>query len=134
MAVDEQYLRIRRTLEEKLGVEAASFLMDRPPGGWSELVTNHTLDLKFAEFEARADARIDALSAAFDLRFVALEGRLDTMDARFDAMDKRIDGLDRRLEVIDQRLAGLSWKLITAVIAAMTVMSAIFGAFAAFGS
>ena len=47
MVVDEQYMKIRRSLEEKLGVEEASYLMDRPPGGWSELVTNRTLDLKF---------------------------------------------------------------------------------------
>src|SRR4051794_1821993 len=47
VAVDEQYMRIRRSLERKLGVEEASYLMDRPAGGWSELVTNETLDLKF---------------------------------------------------------------------------------------
>ena len=46
MAIDEQRLRVRRSLEEKLGVEEASYLMDRPIGGWSDLVTNHTLDLK----------------------------------------------------------------------------------------
>ena len=48
MAIDEQYLRVRRSLEEKLGVEEASYLMDRPVGGWSSLVTDHALDLKFA--------------------------------------------------------------------------------------
>src|SRR5262249_27080723 len=134
IAVSEQFMKIRRSLEEKFGVEEASYLMDRPVGGGSELVTNHTLDLKFDHFEARTDAKIDALSAGFDLRFVTLEGRLGAVDARFDAIDKRIDGLDRRLEVIDQRLAGLPWKLITAVTAAMTLMTAIFvGFLAAFG-
>ena len=42
MAVEEQRLRVRQSLEEKLGVEEASYLMDRPIGGWSDLVTNHT--------------------------------------------------------------------------------------------
>jgi len=46
VAIEEQRLRIRRSLEEKLGMEEASYLMDRPLGGWSEVVTNHTLDLK----------------------------------------------------------------------------------------
>ena len=46
MAAGDQYLKIRRSLERKLGVEEASYLMDRPAGGWSELVTNQTLDLK----------------------------------------------------------------------------------------
>lgn len=53
MAIDEQRLRIRRSLEDKLGVEEASYLMDRPTGGWSELVTNHTLDLKFSVVDER---------------------------------------------------------------------------------
>jgi tetrahydromethanopterin S-methyltransferase subunit G len=111
MAVDEQYLRVRRTLEEKLGVEEASYLMDRPVGGWSELVTNHTLDLKFATIDAR---------------FAAVDARFAAVDARFDSIEKRIDALDRRLESIDQRLAGLSWQLVGAVIAGMGVMGGLF--------
>lgn len=71
MATEEQRLRVRRSLEEKLGVEEASYLMDRPAGGWSELVTNHTLDLK-----------LDAL--ALDQRFATLESRLIAeMERRF---------------------------------------------------
>ena len=46
MAIEEARLRLRRRLEEMFGVEEASILMDRPPGGWNDLVTNHTLDLK----------------------------------------------------------------------------------------
>ena len=64
MAIDEQRLRVRRSLEEKLGVEEASYLMERPIGGWSELVTNHTLDLKLAVVDERfhgLESKIDAL-------------------------------------------------------------------------
>ena len=40
MAVDEPRLRIRRSIEEKLGVEEAAYLIEgRPPGGWDALVT-----------------------------------------------------------------------------------------------
>ena len=46
MAVEEARVRLRRQLEDTFGVEEASILMDRPPGGWSDLVTNQTLDLK----------------------------------------------------------------------------------------
>ena len=46
MTVEEARVRLRRQLEDTFGVEEASILMDRPPGGWSDLVTNHTLDLK----------------------------------------------------------------------------------------
>jgi len=100
MVVDEQYMKIRRSLEEKLGVEEASYLMDRPAGGWSELVTNHTLDLKF-----------------------------ETLEHRFDALESRV------LAEMDRRFTEQTWKLLSAVIAAMALMAAIFGGFlAAFGS
>jgi hypothetical protein len=46
MAVEEIRARLRRQLEETYGVEGAAILMDRPPGGWADLVTNQTLDLK----------------------------------------------------------------------------------------
>lgn len=72
MAIDEQRLRVRRSLEEKLGMEEASYLMDRPVGGWSELVTNHTLDLKLAVLEAKLDAMRFELLAEMDRRFTGL--------------------------------------------------------------
>jgi len=67
--VDEQYLKIRRSLEEKFGVEEASYSMDRPAGGWSELVTNHTLDLKFEALDHRFDAHESRLLAKMERRF-----------------------------------------------------------------
>jgi hypothetical protein len=107
LTVDEQYRRVRRTLEEKLGVEEAPYLMDRPVGGWSELVTNHTLDLKF-----------------------------EALDHRFEALDHRFEVLESRLLAeMDRRFSEQTWKLLSAVIAAMALMSAIFVTFlAAFGS
>lgn len=98
MAIDEQRLRVRRSLEEKLGVEEASYLMDRPAGGWSELVTNHTLDLKLAVVEARIDA---------------LEHKL-------------LAEMDRRFAEFDRRFAGLAWQVVGAVIAGMAVMGGVF--------
>jgi hypothetical protein len=58
MVVDEQYMKVRRSLERKLGVEEASYLMDRPAGGWSQLVTNETLDLKLASLRHELTAEI----------------------------------------------------------------------------
>jgi hypothetical protein len=96
VAVDAQWLRVRRSLEERLGVEEASYLMDRPVGGWSELVTNHTLDLKFEV--------IDARFAALDARFEALEHRL-------------VAEMERRFRV-------QTWSLITALFAAVGMLGA----------
>jgi SRSO17 transposase len=54
MAVDEQRVRIRRSIEEKLGVEEADYLIEgRPPGGWDALVTKEFLDLKLTTLEER---------------------------------------------------------------------------------
>ena len=50
-------------------MEEASYLMDRPAGGWSELVTNHTLDLKLAVIEARIDTLRYELLAEMDRKF-----------------------------------------------------------------
>jgi hypothetical protein len=59
MAVDEVRQHVRRRLEELMGAEGASYLMDRPPGGWSDLVTNATLDAKLAALEQRLLAEIE---------------------------------------------------------------------------
>lgn len=39
MAVEDIRQRVRSTLEGLMTAEEASCLMDRPPGGWSDLVT-----------------------------------------------------------------------------------------------
>ena len=46
MAVDDIREQVRRTLEELMSAEEASYLMDRPPGGWSDLVTKDYLDAR----------------------------------------------------------------------------------------
>ncbi|HEX9505808.1 MAG TPA: hypothetical protein VGA62_07355 [Acidimicrobiia bacterium] len=77
MSIDEVRMRLRRKLEELVGVSGADILMDRPPGGWGDLVTNHTLDLRFDAFEARMDAKMDRRFAEVDRKFADLELRLE---------------------------------------------------------
>ena len=48
MVVDDVRMRLRRMLEDSFGAEEASYLMDRPPGGWSELVTVSVLDARLS--------------------------------------------------------------------------------------
>ena len=71
MTVEEARVRLRRQLEDALGVEEASILMDRPPGGWSDLVTNQTLDLKIDALRSDLRAEMSALSASVDRRLRA---------------------------------------------------------------
>ena len=62
MTIDDVQVRLRTKLESAFGAEEASYLMDRPPGGWSDLVTNQVL-------EARLDAlRSDLVGEMSGLR------------------------------------------------------------------
>ena len=45
--------------------------MDRPPGGWSDLVTNQTLDLKIDALRSDLRAEMANLSASVDRRLRA---------------------------------------------------------------
>jgi hypothetical protein len=71
MTVEEARIRLRRQLEDAFGVEEASILMDRPPGGWSDLVTNQILDLKIDALRADLRTEMANLSASVDRRLRA---------------------------------------------------------------
>lgn len=102
MAVDEQRLRIRKSLEEKLGVEEAAYLIEgRPPGGWDALVTKDYLDTRFA-----------ASKEYFDLRLEALEERT------------RAQLNQVRIEFRDQTTRLIKW-IVPTVFAGMSVSSAL---------
>jgi len=58
MAVNEIRERLRQQLEEDYGVEGASILMDRPPGGWSDLVTKDYLDARLEAVEHKLRSEI----------------------------------------------------------------------------
>ena len=75
MVMEEARLRLRRQLEDTFGVEEASILMDRPPGGWNDLVTNQSLarEMDSLRTELRGELRgaIAELSASVDRRLRA---------------------------------------------------------------
>ncbi len=72
MAVEEQRFRMRRSIEEKLGVEEAAYLIEgRPPGGWDALVTKEYLDLRLEALEDRLGGRMADLNASVDRRLRA---------------------------------------------------------------
>src|SRR5215213_11896578 len=85
MTVEEARVRLRRQLEDAFGVEEASLLMDRPPGGWSDLVTNQTLDLK-----------IDVLRSELKIEMSELRVEMVNLSAS-----------------VDRRLRGQTWMMMT---------------------
>jgi hypothetical protein len=52
-------------------VEEASILMDRPPGGWHDLVTHQTLKLEMDVLRAELRTEMAELSASVDRRLRA---------------------------------------------------------------
>ena len=102
MAVEEARVRLRRQLEDAFGVEEASILMDRPPGGWNDLVTNQTLDLKF-----------DALR--FELRTEMADLRTEMVEL---GAGLRIDMAELSASV-DRRLRAQTWMMMSTMIAAV---------------
>jgi hypothetical protein len=102
MTVEEARIRLRRQLEDAFGVEEASILMDRPPGGWSDLVTNQTLDLK-----------VDALR--FELRGEMIELRTEMTALRADLRTE----MANLSASVDRRLRAQTWMMMSTMIAAV---------------
>jgi len=119
-------------------MDEADLLLDRPPGGWDDLVTKEWLHLELGAFEARMDARFAAIDARFaemDARFAVIDGRFAALDARFAAIDARLLATDERLgsfergfRSLESRLDGLAkdlrsqtWRLVSVLVAAMAV-------------
>ena len=125
MTVDEPRMQLRTRLVELVGVSGAEILMDRPPGGWGDLVTNHTLDLRFAAWEERFDHKVDALEARMDLRFAAVDARFAAVDHNFDLLraEMREQGADLRTEM-DRRFRAQTWTMLSAFTGLMAVMVA----------
>jgi len=163
VAVDEVpnhpvQVRLRRKLEELVGVEEADLLMDRPPGGWGSLVTKDWLDERLTHGRELTDVRfrgIDerfrSLEGRFDERFRSFEDRMDArfggIDERFrsleDRFDERFRGIDRQFEVVYAKLdsqryellgamheefRNQTWRLITALFGAIAMLAAVVAA------
>jgi hypothetical protein len=58
MAVEDARVRLRTKLESAFGAEEASILMDRPPGGWNDLVTNQVLEARLSALSAELRAEL----------------------------------------------------------------------------
>ena len=108
MTVNEISARLRARLQEEYGVDEAAILMDRPPGGWNDLVTNESLDRRLADFGARIDAKFDVV------------------DARFDAMRHELTHAINDLELrMEREFKAQTWRLMTSTFSVMTLLVAL---------
>lgn len=108
MVVDDRSRHeLYRRLEEVLGMEAATTLIEHlPPAGWADVATKADL----AHLEERLELRFASRFAVIDGRFDRVDERFNSIDERFDALEERFDerfkGLDWRFEGLDDRLKG----------------------------
>ncbi len=108
MAIDEIRMRLRRKLEEAFGVDEADLLMDRPPGGWSDLATHR---------------HIDALESRIDRRFDDVDRRFADLETRFDS---KLDALRHELVATMERgFQAQTWRLIAALTALIGIFAAV---------
>ena len=89
MTIEDVRMRLRTKLESAFGAEEASLLMDRPPGGWNDLVTNQVLEARLDALEYKLVGQMSDLRA--DLRTEMAELRA-AMERGFRAQTWRLLG------------------------------------------
>jgi hypothetical protein len=106
MAIDERRrLDLYEWLREAAGDERADTLMELlPPVGWAEVATKRDLDA----LEERVDLRFKALEERMELR-------VEKVDARFEALEERL------LRAIDRGSTRLVMWLVPVLIASIGV-------------
>jgi hypothetical protein len=131
MVVDDRSRHeLYRRLEEVLGVEAATTLIEHlPPVGWADVATKHDL--------ANLEQRIELRFGRIDERFNALEERFEE---RFKGLDWRFEGLDDRLKggmselraAFEHELRGQTTTMVFALVSVVLTMAALAFALARF--
>jgi hypothetical protein len=113
MATEDVRVRLRTKLESAFGAEEASILMDRPPGGWNDLVTNQVL-------EARLDAlQSDLIAEIASVRTEIASVRTEIGDVRSGV---RAEFADVRAEV-QHELRAQTWKLSALIFVAFGIFA-----------
>ena len=119
MAVEEVRWRLRRQLEDMFGAEEASILMDRPPGGWNDLVTNQTLDLKIDAL--RSDLRSEMTALRSELRGEMAELRGEMVELRGEVRGE----IAAMSASVDRRLRAQTWITTTTLLTGIGLATAL---------
>lgn len=108
--MEEVRVRLREKLEGIVGAEETSYLMDRPPGGWSDLATNQTLTDKLDTL--RHEMRAELAGVRTEVREGFAEVRAEFAAVRGEAAEAR-GSFDAKLSAlsasVDDRLRRQTW-------------------------
>ncbi|MFN8028531.1 MAG: hypothetical protein U0W40_19870 [Acidimicrobiia bacterium] len=104
------------------GAEEASILMDRPPGGWNDLVTNQTLDLKIDAL--RSDLRSEMAELRGEMAELRGELRGEMGELRGEMGELR-GGMAALSASVDRRLRAQTWITTTTMLTAVGLAAAL---------
>jgi hypothetical protein len=145
--------RLFKAFEETWGEEIAMIIAEHlPPGGWSEVATQHDIravqrDIEVVRTELRNELHyetgalrkdIEALRETTEARFEGLRqemnGRFASMGSRFDSVDSKFDSLEHRLSSrMDQKFAEQTRAMIVAFVGALMAFGSLVLAAAMLG-
>jgi len=100
--------------------------MDRPPGGWNDLVTNQTLDLKIDAL--RSDLRSEMTALRSELRGEMAELRGEMVDLRGEMVELRgeVRGEIAMMSAsVDRRMRAQTWITTTTMLTAVGLVAAL---------
>lgn len=103
MTIDDVRQSLRAKLEKQFTPEEASYLMDRPPGGWNDLVTNETLRLSTDALRTELRAEMGELRT--ELKTEMAELRTEMAELRT-GLKSEMAGLSAS---VDRRLRAQTW-------------------------
>ena len=106
MVVDDRSRHeLYRRLEEVLGLEAATTLIEHlPPVGWADVATKGDVAALEQRLELRFD-RIDDRFGRIDDRFAQIDARFAQIDDRFSRVDDGFRRVDDRFTALDESIA-----------------------------
>jgi hypothetical protein len=95
---------------EEYGMDEADLLLDRPPGGWNDVVTKDWPHLELGAFEARMDAR-----------FVGVESRIAAIEAGLGTGQQVLAKMDSRLDEVARDVRSQTWRLVSVFVVMMGI-------------
>ena len=123
MSIDDVTTHLRGQLQEAFGVDGATYLMDRPPGGWSDLVTNVTLRLELRALSAELRAEIGSVRSELGAEIGSVRSELG---AEIGSVRSEIAALGFELRAeMHQGFRDQTWRLMTAMLSSMAVLVAV---------
>ena len=123
MSIDDVTSQLRSQLQEAFGVDGATYLMDRPPGGWSDLVTNETLRLELRALTAEVRAELGDVRSELKSDIAALSA---DHGAQIVGVTVAVYELRASME---REFRAQTWRTVTATLSAMAVLVAAMGMF-----